>query len=169
MSAEDSPVPSPQLSPALSQALVGLRPVRTRRPLRTFVSVATLSLGYAIALLACRFPPRLSPNGFPPLANVLYVAACLATFLVLAGCAMLPARGQVLSSGIAVGRRAAVGIGALVALNVVVAMSMVPDVADIAIVAEAGSAGSWEALCASAPPCLMIGLTIVIVPVTLSF
>ena len=89
---------------------------------------------------------------------VLYGASCLATFLVLLGCALLPRRGQVLPAAGSAARASLGMVVALVALNLAVAFT-VPD---------AASQDSVYHLLANGIPCLAYATGVASVPTMLS-
>lgn len=150
-------VPPP--SPALERALADLRPSGTRRPLRTLGGIALASLAYA-ALVAWKMGIRGDLRQMPLFPFVLYGASCLATFVALLACALIPPRGQVLPSGSVARRITTWTVSVLVALDLLVAFTS-PGGSALGGVTrlEQVFVGGW--------PCLASALGIVSVPILL--
>jgi hypothetical protein len=114
-------VQPPPASPALERALAGLRPIRTRRPARVLFGVAAASLTWATALV-CELGVRKDLGALRSFPFAVYAAACFATFIALLWCALVPPRGQVLSSGSASARATALMLVALIGLDLAIAI-----------------------------------------------
>jgi len=150
---------APPPSAALERALVGLRPIRTRRPAHVLLGVAGASLAYAAALVwKLGLRGDLATLRLVPF--VLYASACLSTFLALLWCALVPPRGQVLPSGTTAGRLAIPLLGVLCGLDV--AMGAQPLVADAH--AAPMALADFSAIAAR---CLTISFGVVTVPLAL--
>jgi hypothetical protein len=91
-----------------------------RRPARLLAGVAGASLAFAAAFI-WKLGVRGDLASLPPVPFALYAAAGLSTFLALLWCALIPPRGQVLSSGRTSGRVAAMMLGTLVGLDMAIA------------------------------------------------
>ena len=112
-------VPPP--SPAIERVLADLRPVRTRRPTRVLAGVAGASLASAAAFI-WTLGIRGDLASLPPVPFAVYAAAGLSTFLALLWCALIPPRGQVLSSGRTSAPVTAVMLGTLGGVDLVIAL-----------------------------------------------
>lgn len=148
----------PPPSPALQRALLGLRPVRTRRPWRTVAAVAAASLVWVGAWLGVEGfrPGLLSRTG-----TGLVVAAslALAAFFWLLSSALVPPAGDVLSLGVAgpwPGRALAVW-AMFSALGVAVALALV------------GLGGGLSPFWQPASVCLASGVIAMLGPAVFSF
>lgn len=149
----------PPPSPALERALLGLRPVRTRRPWRTVAAVAAASLVWVGAWLGVEgIRPGLlvSRTGT---GLILAASLALAAFFWLLSSALVPPAGDVLSLGVAgpwPGR--ALAIWAMFsALGVAVAFALVG--------LGGGAASFWQ----PASTCLASGVVAMLGPAVFSF
>jgi len=149
-------VPPP--SPAIERVLADLRPVRTRRPTRVLAGVAGASLACAAALIA-KLGVRGDLASLPPVPFALYAAAGLSTFLALLWCALIPPRGQVLSSGRTSARVTAVMLGSLVGVDLVIALHP--------FAAQLSHALSLAGAVAAAGRCLATSLAVAAAPLAL--
>lgn len=150
-------VPPP--SPALQRVLADVRPVRTRHPARVLVGVAGASLTCAAACI-WRVGVRGDLAKLPPVSFAVYAAAGLSTFLALLWCALIPPRGQVLSSGRTSGRVTAAMLGTLVGLDLAMALHR--------LMGQLHHAISFAGALAAAGRCLAMSFAVATVPLVLA-
>ncbi len=152
---EQPPVPPP--SPALAEAMRGLKPVATRRPLRSFAIAAARSLAWAAASLMV-FPIR---RDWPFLPRAWWFAAALvwlAGFVGTLGAALVPRRGSVVPDLARAGRFAAAAALGLIVFGLA-ATQNAPG--HTLIPTGAASSARWAAHCLAtslvlaAPPFLL--------------
>jgi hypothetical protein len=120
--------------------------------------VAGASLGYAAAFV-WKLGVRSDLGALPLFPFVLYGAGCLATFLALLRCALVPPRGHVLPSGVASARATALMLGALVGLDLAIAV--------FPLAGGAGTIGPVAHVLATGWRCLTTALGVVATPVAL--
>jgi hypothetical protein len=113
---------APPPSEALLAAMGRVAPVRTRRPLRVFVSVVVASLACAAPWMLW-FPPRKDLPFLPRLAWGALLLAWLAAFFGTMAAAIVPRRGAVLPDAPRAGRLAILAALGLIALGLVAAPS----------------------------------------------
>jgi hypothetical protein len=138
--------------------LADLRPVRTRRPARVLACVAAASLASSAAFV-WKAGIRGDLANLPPIPFGLYVAAALSTFLALLWCALIPAEGQVLSSGRTSAPITAVMLGSLVGADLAIAFHP--------FTSQPHHALSLAGALAAAGRCLATSLGIAAAPLTL--
>jgi hypothetical protein len=148
--------PAPPPSPRLLAEVAATRPVTTRRPARTAVGIALVSLACGLSLLVWGIGLRRDLGALPALPLVLYAAACLVSFTGQLAAAVVPPRREVLPS-----RRRAARV-ALASLAIVVPLGLL-----VGVNAHAGTPialGHFDRFWARTLPCFGSGLAVAAVP-----
>jgi hypothetical protein len=91
--------PPPPPSPELLAAVAQTQPVRTRRPARTWLGIALVSLAWVVSLVTWVIGLRRDLGSIPLAPLILFALASIATFGIHLAAALIPAAGQVLPAG----------------------------------------------------------------------
>lgn len=150
----NEPTPPP-ISPTLRAIVAGARPVRTRRPMRTFALLAGASLAYLVLWLTRLHHRR--DLGYLPLAWWGALALVwLGGFLLPLGLAVVPRRGAVLPDG---GRAGSVAIGTAAVLFAI-AFLLTPAAPPHTLIPIGPAATSW-----AIRHCMSLGVVVSLGPI----